>query len=664
MADPEGYKPQPLLVPWTAPPSSAAGRWFQHGHRLDEPSSHEHGHPWYQVLWLTGVDYFSTLGYQPGIALLAAGVLSPLATVFLVVLTLFGALPIYAMVAARSFAGQGSIAMLEDLLHGWRSKVLVLVLLGFAATDFIITITLSAADAAEHMIHNPFLEPYLHGQQLAVTLGLVSLLAAVFLRGFREAIGVALVVAIPYIALNFIVLGRAFLEIFEHPEALASWRSAVTRQGDWTGIVIACALVFPKLALGMSGFETGVAVMPQVKGATSDHGQGYPRGRIQATRKLLASAAILMSLMLLLSSFATAVLVPESAYRQGGKAAGRAIAWLAHGMLGPTFGTIYDASTILILWFAGASALAGLLNLIPRYLPRFGMAPHWIAFQRPLVLVLYFIAVTVTIIFKADVEAQGGAYATGVLVLMTSGAVAVSIDTWREMRAARTPQIKVRRLALSSYFWVVSAVFVYTLVDNVIERSDGVIIASFFIMGIMAVGVLSRAWRSIELRVSDLTFTDQRSAELWATMAGRKCYVAPLRTGSRLARQKKDQEIRKFYKVKAPLAFIHVNLVDNRSDFLSPLSVTVSEEDGNFVVEVFGAVAIANTIAYVSELIDPIGLFLGLTQQNLMSQSVKYLMWGEGETGLMVYMILLRYWRFTKERREDHPNIFLMSTAS
>ncbi|MCK6550705.1 hypothetical protein L6R52_33015 [Myxococcota bacterium] len=663
MTEPEGYKPEPLLVPWTAPPKSAAGRWFQHGHRLDEPAHHAHGHPWWQVLWLTGVDYFSTLGYQPGIALLAAGVLSPLATVFLVLLTLFGALPIYAMVAARSFAGQGSIAMLEDLLTGWRSKVLVLVLLGFAATDFIITITLSAADAAEHMIHNPYLEPYLHGQQVAVTLGLVTLLAAVFLRGFREAIGVALVVAVPYIVLNLVVLGRAFVEIAHHPEALSNWQRAITMKGDWTGIVIACALVFPKLALGMSGFETGVAVMPQVKGHTSD-GQGYPRGRIQATRKLLASAAVLMSFMLLASSFATAVLVPESAYRQGGKAAGRAIAWLAHGMLGPTFGTVYDASTILILWFAGASALAGLLNLIPRYLPRFGMAPHWIAFQRPLVLVLYAIAVTVTLIFEADVEAQGGAYATGVLVLMTSGAVAVSIDTWREMRAARTPDVKIRRLALSSYFWVVSAVFVYTLVDNVIERSDGVVIASFFIMAIMAVGVLSRAWRSIELRVSDLTFTDQRSAELWAAMAGRKCYVAPLRTGSTSARQQKAAEIRRFYKVKAPLAFLHVNLVDNRSDFLSPLSVTVTEEDGNYVVEVFGAVAIANTIAYISELIDPIGIFLGLTRQNLMSQSVKYLMWGEGETGLMVYMILLRYWRFTKERREDHPNIFLMSTAT
>jgi len=640
-----------ISVPQTAAPRSRIARWFYRGGSLEE-HEHHNTHPWYMVLWLTGVDYFSTLGYQPGIALLAAGILSPIATLLLVLVTLFGALPVYAQVARRSYAGQGSIAMLENLLAGWQGKLFVLILLGFAATDFVITMTLSAADAAQHAIENPFLHTYLGEARIPLTIGLLLILTLVFLKGFQEAIGLAAAVGLPYIALNVIVLVRGLIEIARHPDLISNWTFSLRGHGDWAGLALASAIIFPKLALGMSGFETGVAVMPLVSGGSEDRDDGardVPEGRIRNTRKLLAAAALTMSVLLIASSFVTTMLIPEDAYRIGGPASGRALAYLAHEMLGDIFGTVYDIATIAILWFAGASAMAGLLHLIPRYLPRFGMAPRWVSYRRPLVLVLFVTSAIVTIVFKASVEAQGAAYATGVLVLMLSGALAVALTLRREEN---------RRL--SAYFWVVTAVFGFTLIDNVIERPDGVIIAGVFILVVLTVSSLSRFFRSTELRVANISFKDADSAEKWPLIIGKRVHLVPLRTNTVEARKKKLADIRRYYAVTGPIAFIHVHLMDNRSDFLSDLRMTVRLENENFVVDVYGATALANTIAYVSELIDPIGIFLGLTRQNLMTQALRYLFVGEGETGLMVYTILLKYWEWTPEE-DIRPLIFLMS---
>lgn len=632
---------------------SSLGRWMAHGESMEDSSHHVDTHPWYKVLWLTGVDYFSTLGYQPGIALLAAGAIAPIATAILVLVTLLGALPVYAQVAGRSFAGQGSVAMLENLLHGWKGKIFILVLLGFAATDFVITMTLSAADAAKHAIENPWLHDYVGDHQLLITLLLLAALAAVFLIGFQEAIGVAAAAAIPYLFLNVIVLLRALWEVLEHPILIANWRASLSLHGDWTSVAVAAALVFPKLALGLSGFETGVAVMPLIRGQDGEeHGRRTtrkPEVRIANTRKMLGSAALIMSVMLVFSSFITTLLIPRADYIPSGKASGRAIAFLAHKYMGELFGSVYDLSTIIILSLAGASAMAGLLHLIPRYLPRFGMAPLWATLSRPMVLVVFGLNVAVTVAFKANVEAQSGAYATGVLVLILSAAFAATLALWREGHRVT-----------SAYTAVITLVFLYTLIDNCIERPDGLIIGSIFIVLMMSVSGLSRYFRSTEFRVSKMYFVDADSARIAPELRGKKVHMVPIRTLSDEARAAKRRELESHYNMRGPIAFIHIHLLDNRSDFSVPVEVSVRRSEEDYIVEVFGAVAIANTLAYLSEMMDPISIFIGLTRQNLMQQSFRYLLFGEGETGLMVYTILLRYWEWTPED-DVRPLIFLMS---
>ncbi|MBN9659328.1 MAG: hypothetical protein J0H49_14175 [Acidobacteria bacterium] len=633
---------------------SAFGRWISRGEALEESAEHTETHPWYKVIWLTGVDYFSTLGYQPGIALLAAGAVAPLATAILVLVTLLGALPVYAQVAQRSFAGQGSIAMLENLLLGWKSKLLVLTLLGFAATDFVITMTLSAADAAKHAVENPFLHPHVGDHQILITLGLLTALTLVFLKGFKEAIGVASAASVPYLLLNVVVLVRGAYEVYLHPGLLQDWRAALAMKGDMTMVMAGALLVFPKLALGLSGFETGVSVMPLIDGGPAD--QEYnprsgkaPAGRVGNTKRLLVTAALIMSVMLVASSVVTTLLIPETAYRIGGKASGRAIAYLAHEYLGSVFGSIYDVSTILILSLAGASAMAGLLHLIPRYLPRFGMAPEWMTLSRPLVLVLFGINVVVTLVFRADVEAQSGAYATGVLVLILSAACAATLDLWKE---ARKP--------LAIYTGLVALVFAYTLVDNCVERPDGLIIGSIFTVVLMTVSALSRSMRSIEFRVTKSYFSNGESARLASELVNKKVHLVPIRSDTPEARRRKQAEIIEHYKVKGPFLFVHIYLADNRSEFAAPLEFRIEREGENFVASAYGATALANTIAYISELIDPISIFIGLTRANLMQQASRYLFFGEGETGLMVYTILLSYWEWTPED-DVRPLIFLMS---
>lgn len=442
------------------------------------------------------------------IAALAAGAIAPLATLVLIVVTLAGALPVYRRVAQESPHGAGSIAMLARLLPRWGGKLAVLALLGFAATDFMITMSLSAADATARLVENPLVPAGLQGREALITLLLLAALGAVFLRGFSKAIRIATVLVAVYLAMNLVVIVVCLAHLVRNPIVVGDWWTALTTQHGNPLVAVAIALVvFPKLALELSGFDTGVAVMPQVRGDADDT-EEVPHGRIRGAQRLLTTASLIMSGFLLMSSLVTVTLIPAAEFQAGGAANGRALAYLAHAHLGTGFGTAHDAATIAILWFAGASAMAGLLNLVPRYLPRYGMAPEWTRATRPLVLVILAIAFTITIVFRADVDAQGGAYATGMLVIFASAALAVALVAHRR-----------RQRGAAIGFGLVTAVVLATTVANVIERPDGIRIAALFIVGIVLVSIVSRAVRSTELRATSVRVEPTASA-LLSTTAG------------------------------------------------------------------------------------------------------------------------------------------------
>ena len=345
-----------------------------------------------------------------------------------------------------------------------------------------------------------------------------------------------------------------------------------------------------------------------------------------------------MSVFLLASSLVTTLLIAPADFRPGGAANGRALAFMAHKYLGNGFGTAYDVSTIAILWFAGASAMAGLLNLVPRYLPRYGMAPEWASATRPLTLIYMAMAFTVTLIFHADVDAQGGAYATGVLVLMTSAAVAVTLSVRRERGGWK--------------FWTffaaaIALIFLYTTVVNVIERPDGVKIAAFFIGAIVIVSLLSRVWRTTELRVGKITLdeTAQRFLDE-ATRGGEIRILAnhPHRCDAdEYAEEEKVAREDEVVPPDDPVIFLEIYVRD-ASEFSADLNVS-GVEVGKYRVLRGESAAVPNAIAaFLLHIRDQTGkvphAYFHWGERNPLLYLIRYVLSGQGDVAPLTREIL------------------------
>jgi len=621
-------------------------------------------------------------------------VLAPLATAFIVLLTLLGALPVYAYIAGHSPPGQGSMAIIEHVVHGWKGKFLILVLLGFAATNFVFTRTLSTADATVHIVHNPSWQPTIDSmaeagkeaqaayhnsfwqsiwnfwdRQLVITLLLLvlyCLFIPIFWSGFtKRFVQVAAVLVGIYLVLTLIVLLSSLFFLARHGDRFDLWLANI-HSGHWEfeapswadvdawSIVKVCLWLLPKMALGLSGFEMCMVVMPIVRGNTNDE-PNQPAGQIRNTRKLMLTSALVMSGLLLGSALVTTLLMAPETLRAGGAAHERALAAIAHGetltsevsgrdlnpLFGSVFGTIYDVSTILMLCLAGASVSLGMRSLLPQFLLRFGMELQWANATGFIFLIFNAINLVITLLFKASVDAQRSAYAISVLSLMACGGFATTMHLFRSRVWWR--------MLLAVPFAVIFIVFLGMALGLVWHHPASVVISGLFIVTVIVSSLLSRWWRSKEFRFEGFEFDNEESRLRWDTLRFlHYSILVPHRPEGHHTLAEKEARIRQRHRLgnDVPIVFLETT-ADEPSEFLQKPLVSIEQHDGSYVIRVKRCASVAHVIAAIgiefSKVGEPPEIHFGWSDESALRAMLEFLLFGEGNIPWLVHDLLKRH---------------------
>ncbi|OWK39747.1 putative membrane protein [Fimbriiglobus ruber] len=578
-------------------------------------------------------------------------------------------------------------------MPGWVGKVLVLVLLGFVATDLVFTRTFSAADAAEHLTRSPFgpwqgalesacvsghdlaselpeeVSSRAHGlsnRQVVVALILLvvgSVVAWVFGRGItRGLVRVAVVATGMYLLVTTIIIGSGIVHLVAHPELVQNWHAAVFAGGSsgatpqstlgWWPLALACVVLFPKLALGLSGYELALTSMPLVRGRPDDDWV-YPRGRIRATRYLLISIALLMAVLLLTSTLVTTILIPAEALASDGPAANRALAYLAHGgplaggiepaavnpLFGPWFGVVYDAAAVTMLTLAGVTVMIGMRDLIPPYLYRLGMDWKWSQRFGLLTYLFTFLKLGVIYVYSADVDSQRGAYLTGVLSIFTAAAFTAVLDVWKR-RAGQWVVFRVSPLFLTAL-----VLFAGSTVVVVWAHPAGLHMTLWFVGATMLVSMVTRFFRNTELRFTGFEFADEASRHLWQDLIAKDySIIVPLRpNGTPIAQ--KEVLIRKIHRIPAdmPVVFVQTELGD-ASDFAQLPRVRVCRENGRVVAHITRCTSVPHVLAAAALEIAREGMVpevhFGWSSEHPLTANLNFVLFGQGNVPWMVYELI------------------------